>query len=157
MGGLILCLASAFPGFFFLAGAAHSWAYVDMASWRMAILRVYVIYLTNYSVIGLGFKQGGLLLFLNNFLSFILYLRFYTASIIGFFFFFELSLLPIFVIILGWGYQGERLGAGLRIFLYTALASLPLFSLIFYCYMFVGADSYFVFLRVFNLGENLTF
>lgn len=39
---------------------------------------------------------------------------------------FELSVFPIFFIILGWGYQAERLPAALRLFFYTLSASMPL-------------------------------
>lgn len=43
-----------------------------------------------------------------------------------FIFFFEWSLIPIFFIIIGWGYQPERLKARLALFFYTLFASLPL-------------------------------
>ena len=43
-----------------------------------------------------------------------------------FYFFFEWSLIPIFFIIIGWGYQPERLKARLALFFYTLFASLPL-------------------------------
>ena len=39
---------------------------------------------------------------------------------------FELSVLPIFIIIIGWGYQRERLNARLRLLFYTLSASMPL-------------------------------
>ena len=47
-----------------------------------------------------------------------------------FFFFFERSLLPTMVLILGWGYQPERLQAGLQIVIYTVCGSLPLLVLL---------------------------
>ena len=40
---------------------------------------------------------------------------------------FELTLFPILIIILGWGYQTERFAAGLALLLYTIVASLPFF------------------------------
>ena len=39
---------------------------------------------------------------------------------------FELSVLPIFIIVIGWGYQRERLAARLRLLFYTLTASIPL-------------------------------
>ena len=39
---------------------------------------------------------------------------------------FELSVLPIFMIVIGWGYQRERLAASLRLLFYTLTASMPL-------------------------------
>ena len=51
-------------------------------------------------------------------------------SLLSFYFFFELSLLPISVIILGWGYQPERLPAAFALLLYTIASSLPLLLLV---------------------------
>ena len=51
---------------------------------------------------------------------------FSTNSIILFYFFFEWSLIPIFFIILGWGYQLERIKSRFYLLLYTLFASLPL-------------------------------
>ena len=49
---------------------------------------------------------------------------------------FELSILPIFLIILGWGYQSERLSARLRIIFYTLRASIPLLTLLIFSQQF---------------------
>ena len=63
-------------------------------------------------------------------------LRFRVSRIFLFYLFFEWSLLPIFLIILGWGYQPERLRASLLLFFYTLFASLPLLLvLIFWSHM----------------------
>jgi len=43
-----------------------------------------------------------------------------------FYIYFEWSLIPIFIIIMGWGYQPERMKARLFILFYTLAASLPL-------------------------------
>ena len=59
-------------------------------------------------------------------LLFILDLTFNVDSLLLFYFLFEVSLLPIFIIILGWGYQPERLSAGISLLFYTVIASLPL-------------------------------
>ena len=59
-------------------------------------------------------------------------LRFSVASLFLFYLFFEWSLLPIFLIILGWGYQPERLRASLLLFFYTLFASLPLLLALLY-------------------------
>lgn len=57
-----------------------------------------------------------------------LILRFFSTSIFLFYFFFEASLIPIFWIIVGWGYQPERLVASLIMFFYTLISSLPLLA-----------------------------
>lgn len=51
---------------------------------------------------------------------------FSVTNLIIFYIIFEASLIPTFVIILGWGNQPERIQAGIYIFIYTLLASLPL-------------------------------
>nr|YP_009680605.1 NADH dehydrogenase subunit 4 [Monodontina vondembuschiana]QDH07405.1 NADH dehydrogenase subunit 4 [Monodontina vondembuschiana] len=55
---------------------------------------------------------------------------FSLSSLLGFYIMFEFSLIPILLIILGWGYQPERLQAGKYMMLYTVSASLPLLVLI---------------------------
>jgi len=51
---------------------------------------------------------------------------FMVSSILQFYVIFELSLIPIALIIAGWGYQPERLKAITALILYTMVASLPL-------------------------------
>nr|YP_010489401.1 NADH dehydrogenase subunit 4 [Cuneopsis rufescens]UWM10815.1 NADH dehydrogenase subunit 4 [Cuneopsis rufescens] len=55
---------------------------------------------------------------------------FSVGSLLNFYIMFEFSLIPILLIILGWGYQPERLQAGKYMLLYTVSASLPLLVLI---------------------------
>jgi len=64
---------------------------------------------------------------------FLLTLCFCIFNIIWFYIFFERILIPIVLIIYGWGEQPERLQAGLYIILYTVGASLPL--LIFFLWL----------------------
>ena len=54
-------------------------------------------------------------------------LFFYTRNLLAFFIFFEALILPILLIIIGRGYQYERLSARFYILLYTAIFSLPFF------------------------------
>ena len=51
---------------------------------------------------------------------------FLCLNTIYFYIFFEISLIPTLLLIIGWGYQPERLQAGMYIILYTITASLPL-------------------------------
>ena len=51
---------------------------------------------------------------------------FFAGSFLMLFFSFELSLVPIFIIIIGWGYQSERVLSRTALFLYTAVGSVPL-------------------------------
>lgn len=63
-----------------------------------------------------------------------LYLTFRSINLFIFYIFFEIRLIPTLFLILGWGYQPERIQAGLYIFFYTLLASLPIMVSIFYFY-----------------------
>jgi NADH-ubiquinone oxidoreductase chain 4 len=54
-------------------------------------------------------------------------LFFSIKNLILFFFIFELSLIPITVIILGWGYQVERIQASIYLIMYTIFFRLPFF------------------------------
>nr|YP_009142424.1 NADH dehydrogenase subunit 4 [Platycnemis foliacea]AKH04361.1 NADH dehydrogenase subunit 4 [Platycnemis foliacea] len=67
-------------------------------------------------------------------LLFFLVLTFSTSSLFMFYLFFESSLIPTFFLILGWGYQPERMQAGIYLLFYTLFASLPLLISIFNFY-----------------------
>jgi NADH-ubiquinone oxidoreductase chain 4 len=63
-------------------------------------------------------------------LNIALIFSFAVDNLILFYFFFESSLIPIFSIILGWGYQIERLKARFFLLMYTLFASLPLLFIV---------------------------
>nr|QTT61117.1 NADH dehydrogenase subunit 4 [Anentome sp. YY-2021] len=63
-------------------------------------------------------------------LNMILIMTFLCSSTIIFYFLFEASLIPTLLLILGWGYQPERLQAGMYMMIYTVMASLPLLFII---------------------------
>nr|YP_010827555.1 NADH dehydrogenase subunit 4 [Callibia diana]WFD61151.1 NADH dehydrogenase subunit 4 [Callibia diana] len=64
-----------------------------------------------------------------------LYCTFCSLNVMSFYFFFEGSLLPTLFLIFGWGYQPERLQAGIYLLFYTLFASLPLLLGILYLNM----------------------
>nr|YP_010117205.1 NADH dehydrogenase subunit 4 [Downesia tarsata]QPM99433.1 NADH dehydrogenase subunit 4 [Downesia tarsata] len=51
---------------------------------------------------------------------------FSSLNLFIFYLFFEISLIPLMMIILGWGYQPERLMAGMYMVFYTLMFSLPM-------------------------------
>nr|ASL05675.1 NADH dehydrogenase subunit 4 [Trichoferus campestris] len=65
-----------------------------------------------------------------------LYLAFSSLNFFIFYLFFEISLIPTLILIIGWGYQPERVEAGLYLLFYTLLVSLPMMIFIFYYYEF---------------------
>nr|YP_009349826.1 NADH dehydrogenase subunit 4 [Metrioptera bonneti]AQM39962.1 NADH dehydrogenase subunit 4 [Metrioptera bonneti] len=72
------------------------------------------------------------------FLLLMLYCTFSSMSMFSFYLFFESSLIPTLFLILGWGYQPERLQAGVYLLFYTLLASLPLLVGLFNIYSVYG-------------------
>nr|YP_010985633.1 NADH dehydrogenase subunit 4 [Argyresthia conjugella]WOK81905.1 NADH dehydrogenase subunit 4 [Argyresthia conjugella] len=68
------------------------------------------------------------------FLLIMLFLTFSVMNMFMFYLFFEGSLIPTLLLIIGWGYQPERVQAGMYLLFYTLLASLPLLMGIFFIY-----------------------
>lgn len=71
-------------------------------------------------------------------LIFVLVITFSVGNFFSFYFFFEASLVPTLLIIMGWGYQPERLQAGIYFLFYTLAASLPLLLLLIFFYYNLG-------------------
>nr|AIS38211.1 NADH dehydrogenase subunit 4 [Teslasena femoralis] len=78
---------------------------------------------------------GDLFLLVIGFLMISLLLTFASLNVFIFYLFFEVSLIFTLMLILGWGYQPERIQAGMYMFFYTLLASLPMMVGIFYIYL----------------------
>jgi len=102
----------------------------DLISIRLLILTFWITILIKFRQFNVFFIKSLYFLFLVLNLS--LVLSFISNRILIFYFFFEWSLLPIFIIIIGWGYQLERLKARLYLLFYTLFASLPLLLVILY-------------------------
>nr|YP_009564662.1 NADH dehydrogenase subunit 4 [Macrohaltica subplicata]QAY82011.1 NADH dehydrogenase subunit 4 [Macrohaltica subplicata] len=63
-----------------------------------------------------------------------LFLTFVSLNLFIFYLFFEVSLIPTLILIIGWGYQPERLEAGIYLLFYTLLMSLPMLVMLFFIY-----------------------
>nr|YP_009420010.1 NADH dehydrogenase subunit 4 [Manticora tibialis]ASN65997.1 NADH dehydrogenase subunit 4 [Manticora tibialis] len=75
-----------------------------------------------------------------------LFCTFSSMNLFLFYIFFESSLIPTLILIMGWGYQPERLQAGIYLLFYTLFASLPMMIGIFYYYnKFKSLDFFFLF------------
>nr|YP_010988544.1 NADH dehydrogenase subunit 4 [Medeopteryx isaanensis]WOR80688.1 NADH dehydrogenase subunit 4 [Medeopteryx isaanensis] len=79
------------------------------------------------------------------FLLFFLILTFCSMNMFVFYLFFEMSLIPTLFLILGWGYQPERIQAGMYMFMYTLFGSLPMMISLFYIYKNIGSLDLFFF------------
>nr|CAG9585935.1 NADH dehydrogenase subunit 4 [Lepeophtheirus salmonis] len=78
----------------------------------------------------ISIEMAALTSFYSNLLFFFSVLTFSVSNILFFYIAFELNLIPIFLIILGWGYQPERIFANKMMIMYTLMGSLPLLFVI---------------------------
>nr|YP_010148403.1 NADH dehydrogenase subunit 4 [Anopheles anthropophagus]QQV69242.1 NADH dehydrogenase subunit 4 [Anopheles anthropophagus] len=98
-----------------------------------------------------------LFIFMILFLLLMLVLTFSSMSVFMFYLFFEASLIPTLFLILGWGYQPERLQAGVYLLFYTLLASLPLLIGIFYILKIKNTLSFTLLLNLVFMNMNLLY
>lgn len=106
----------------------------DILSYGLILLRFWICVLIIIAREGIYRNNNyiNFFLFVILFLLIILILTFSTSNLFLFYVFFESRLIPTLFLILGWGYQPERLQAGIYLLFYTLLASLPLLVGIFY-------------------------
>nr|CCI69467.1 NADH dehydrogenase subunit 4 [Metacrangonyx panousei] len=124
---------------------------IDFFSYNLIMLSVWIIILSiMVSLSELYWKNREWFILFNILLLIFLCVSFSVKDYLLFYIFFESSLIPILLIILGWGYQPERLMAGIYMLFYTLFASLPLLGFIFYYNMKMGGSSMFFYL---NLSE----
>ncbi len=119
---------------------------LDLISYGLILLRIWICALILMSS-EILFKLNNYttyFLFLILFLLLILVLTFSSINLFLFYVFFESSLIPTLFLILGWGYQPERLQAGVYLLFYTLLASLPLLISIFYILNFTLTINIFI-------------
>nr|YP_009689690.1 NADH dehydrogenase subunit 4 [Trichoprosopon pallidiventer]QEE94432.1 NADH dehydrogenase subunit 4 [Trichoprosopon pallidiventer] len=119
---------------------------MDMISYGLILLSLWIcsLMLMASEMIFRLKNYKNLFLFMIIFLLLMLILTFSSMSIFMFYLFFESSLIPTLFLILGWGYQPERLQAGIYLLFYTLLASLPLLIGIFYIKMNLNTMNLFI-------------
>nr|APX40442.1 NADH dehydrogenase subunit 4 [Longitarsus melanocephalus] len=104
----------------------------------------YILILLSFWICSLMILASSKILKINNYSNFFmfiilmllvsLFLTFSSLNFFMFYLFFEISLIPTLILILGWGYQPERLEAGIYLLFYTLFMSLPMMIMIFYLY-----------------------
>jgi len=131
---------------------------IDLISYGLVLLRVWICRLILIASEKVYYykKIENWFLFIVIFLLIILILSFCSVNIFMFYLFFERSLIPTFFLILGWGYQPERLQAGVYLLFYTLFASLPLLLGILFGQNELGSLNYF-YMNNFNLNLNLLY
>nr|UGK73264.1 NADH dehydrogenase subunit 4 [Roxasellana stellata] len=110
---------------------------LDMFSYNLMILSIIIGSLMVISMKGDKIMYTYMLI--NICLVIFLLLIFCSMNFLYMYISFELVLIPLVILILGWGYQPERLMAGMYLFFYTLLVSLPLLILILEFYSISGS------------------
>lgn len=126
----LYCLEGIWGWIYYLIG-------IDKFSYLLIILIMWLILCIMISR-GLIYKNKIYLANFNFLLLIIiitLILTFLILNILIFYIFFETRIIPVFLLILGWGYQPERLRARLYMLLYTLTASIPLLTIIYLIYL----------------------
>uniref|UniRef100_UPI003001E0EB NADH dehydrogenase subunit 4 n=1 Tax=Parotis ogasawarensis TaxID=3112172 RepID=UPI003001E0EB len=108
----------------------------DILSYGLILLSIWICILMIMASENLYKQNYYLNFFLFNiiFLLIMLYLTFSVMNLFMFYLFFEGSLIPTLMLIVGWGYQPERIQAGMYLLFYTLFVSLPLLLGIFYIF-----------------------
>nr|YP_009003777.1 NADH dehydrogenase subunit 4 [Thitarodes pui]AHH81829.1 NADH dehydrogenase subunit 4 [Thitarodes pui]QEI59705.1 NADH dehydrogenase subunit 4 [Thitarodes pui] len=109
---------------------------VDIISYSLILLSVWICILMVMASENLLKKKNYYNFFLLNILLLLLLLllTFMSMNLFMFYLFFEGSLIPTLMLIVGWGYQVERIQASMYLLFYTLFASLPLLLGIFFLY-----------------------
>nr|QXF29941.1 NADH dehydrogenase subunit 4 [Chloeia pocicola] len=87
-------------------------------------------------------------------LSLLLMMAFSASNLLLFYILFEGSLIPTLLLIIGWGYQPERLQAGMYLMLYTITASLPLLLSLLMIYNIHGHLSLYLHMEIPNFSPT---
>nr|YP_009527966.1 NADH dehydrogenase subunit 4 [Ornithodoros sonrai]AYN50619.1 NADH dehydrogenase subunit 4 [Ornithodoros sonrai] len=99
---------------------------IDLMGFMLMELSLLVAVLMYLASMNLNINNESMFSFYISILTFFLLFCFSLSNLMGFYLFFESVLFPIILMIMGWGYQPERLQAGLYMLFYTLLGSLPL-------------------------------
>ena len=116
---------------------------IDYLSYVLILLRFWITSLVLFARHKV-YKQNNFIfifLLINVILLFFLVFTFRCLDYLSFYIRFEASLIPTLILILGWGYQPERIQAGVYFLFYTIFASLPLLVSILFIYYYFGTVS----------------
>nr|UEK25854.1 NADH dehydrogenase subunit 4 [Pachygrapsus fakaravensis] len=114
---------------------------LDSVSYVMIYLSAWIMFLVIISSESVKNKNNFFNLFIvvNLVLLFSLFIAFSSLNYLLFYISFEMSLIPTLILILGWGYQPERIQAGIYMLFYTLTLSLPLLGSLLYVYSKEGS------------------
>nr|YP_010586389.1 NADH dehydrogenase subunit 4 [Molannodes epaphos]UZZ44177.1 NADH dehydrogenase subunit 4 [Molannodes epaphos] len=120
---------------------------IDLVSYSLILLSIWIsslMMMASSLVYEMNLKT---MYFTINILLLLIFLvcSFSVMNLFMFYLFFESSLIPLLLLIMGWGYQPERIMAGVYLLFYTLFVSLPLLLGIFYIYMNLNSLEMFMF------------
>lgn len=147
---IIMLLILLFNNFNLLIINYYNLVVSDIVTFFLRILLVYIILLI---LIIKVLKIKKIYKFIILFLIINLLIFFNIRNYFIFYLFFEISLLPTFFLVIGWGYQPERINASLYILFYTLFASLPLLILLFKLFNYHGSLVFYFLMIKKNLIE----
>lgn len=133
---IIILVFQFFYPFFVFRGLSYFLG-IDKLSYLLIILSFWVLFIILLVRELIFYKKNNINLFklIILILVFFLIISFLSLSLLGFYIFFERRLVFTLLLILGWGYQPERLQAGIYILFYTLIVSLPFLVAIVYLYL----------------------
>lgn len=102
--------------------------FLDNLNYWLILLLIWIIFLIiiSINIIKFNLNNNKLIILIIFFIFIFLIFSFLVFNFFYFYLFFEIRLIPTLYLIIGWGYQPERIIAGLYLLFYTLLASLPL-------------------------------
>lgn len=109
---------------------------LDLTSYFLTLLSYWIctlIIIARFKVYK-NLNYDYIFLFLINLLIISLYITFVSLNLFSFYFFFEFRIIPTLILIIGWGYQPERIEAGIYLLFYTIIFSMPMIVGIFFIY-----------------------
>nr|YP_010560301.1 NADH dehydrogenase subunit 4 [Dryocosmus liui]UEE83321.1 NADH dehydrogenase subunit 4 [Dryocosmus liui] len=126
--------------------------FMDYYSFYLVLLTIWIMSLMIMSLTKLKFMSIYMLNFIIMMISLIL--TFMSINYFMFYFFFEVSMIPTLILIIGWGGQFERIEAGVYMLMYTLFASLPMMIIFFSIYYKINMLNM-IFLNNLNLINNV--
>nr|YP_009441742.1 NADH dehydrogenase subunit 4 [Silvanus bidentatus]AOY39287.1 NADH dehydrogenase subunit 4 [Silvanus bidentatus] len=108
----------------------------DLLSYMMILLSIWICSLMMMASFKLYSMKNNEIMFMFFILMllFSLILTFSVMNLFYFYLFFEMSLIPTLMLIIGWGYQPERIQAGVYLLFYTLIGSMPMLVSIFFLF-----------------------
>nr|QQH14397.1 NADH dehydrogenase subunit 4 [Metallus mai] len=142
--------------FLFLGNYNYQWSHLsyflgcDLLSFGLIILSFWICSLMFMSseLIFISKKFYSVFIFMILIMMIFLFLTFSVCNLFLFYVFFECSLIPVLFLILGWGFQLDRIQAAMYLLFYTIFASLPLLVSIFYLYLVENTLNLFLILEM---------